>query len=382
MTQVKLWQIVSQTVNGIVFADKDGNVVTLPQGTQGQVLVINAQGEPQWVDNTALTTALSAKTDAANAINTAKAYADAQIAALVDNAPVALNTLNELAVKLNGEDSAINALLLQVDGKAEKTEVVTAVAQAKQDAIQTAQENTNVAVGNALNDVDTRIAIARGDLMSYADQTAAFKSDNARQDAVTTANSYTDQAIAGLTDAVRLDADNRADTIKSEAITEANTYTDSVFNSAAATTEGLINAAKDEAIQAAATETAQRMNAVISIIPGTFQVLTTSVASYVSDSTLMDLQEITGPGVNVKARFSEITGAVPGTVDDMLFPKMLLVNGVAQHDEWSTQTAPGGELLLKMTPKLANHVFDGTKNYVMLLAEYKTYSGLSLIPGG
>ncbi len=39
MTQVKLWQIVSQTINGIVFSDSFGNLVTLPQGAPGQVLV-------------------------------------------------------------------------------------------------------------------------------------------------------------------------------------------------------------------------------------------------------------------------------------------------------------------------------------------------------
>ncbi|MBS1629535.1 MAG: hypothetical protein JST27_05710 [Bacteroidetes bacterium] len=380
MTQVKLWQIVSQTANAIIFSDADGNLKTLPAGTTGQVLVAALDGSPMWADNTALATALSAKTDATNAIATAKAYADAQIAALIDNAPVALNTLNELAVKLNGEDSAINALLLQVDGKAEKTEVVTAVAQAKQDAIQTAQENTNVAVGNALNEVDSRIAIARGDLQTYADQTAAFKSDNAKQDAVTSANSYTDQAIAGLAQGVALDADNRADTIKSEAVLQANTYTDSVFANAATTTEGLIETARMDAIHQASTETGSRISTLMQNIPGTYHVETTSVASYVSDSTLMDMQEITGPGVNVKARFSEITGANIGTVDDTLSPKMLLVNGVAQHDEWSTEAAPGGALILKMTPKLAAHVFDGTKNYVMLLAEYKKYSSLSFIP--
>ena len=42
---------------------------------------------------------------------------DTAIGDLVDGAPVALDTLNELAVKLQGEETELNALILTVDGK-------------------------------------------------------------------------------------------------------------------------------------------------------------------------------------------------------------------------------------------------------------------------
>ena len=46
MTKVKLWQIVGQTPNTIIFADADGNLTTIPAGTQDQVLVISSNGTP------------------------------------------------------------------------------------------------------------------------------------------------------------------------------------------------------------------------------------------------------------------------------------------------------------------------------------------------
>jgi hypothetical protein len=45
------------------------------------------------------------------------------IAALVDGAPTALDTLKELATMLQGEETALNALIITVDGKVAKTDV-------------------------------------------------------------------------------------------------------------------------------------------------------------------------------------------------------------------------------------------------------------------
>jgi hypothetical protein len=92
------------------------------------------------------------------------------------------------------------------------------------------------------------------------------------------------------------------------------------------------------------------------------------------------MEEITGPGVIVKQKFTEITGADIGTVDDTLSAKMLLVNGVAQHVGWSTLAGPNDTLMLTMSPTLAAHVFDGTNNAVMLLVEYKKHSPIKFIP--
>ena len=184
MTQVKLWQIVSQTPNAIIFSDADGNLKSLPASTSNQVLISGPDGAPMWAENTALIAALQAQTDAGSALAAAKAYTEAQIAALVDNAPIALNTLNELAVKLNGEDSAINALLLQVDGKAEKTEVATLVAQTKQDAIADSKSYTDSTFGTIVSGIAAQFGQAKSDAISAAATDASFKSTNAQTNAI------------------------------------------------------------------------------------------------------------------------------------------------------------------------------------------------------
>jgi hypothetical protein len=50
-----------------------------------------------------------------SALSDAKSYADGKISDLVNGAPIALDTLKELADKLSEEESALNALITQVD---------------------------------------------------------------------------------------------------------------------------------------------------------------------------------------------------------------------------------------------------------------------------
>lgn len=387
MTQVKLWQIVSQTANAIIFSDADGNLKTLPAGTSGQVLVAGLDGSPTWADNTALATALSAKTDATNAVATAKAYADAQIAALVDNAPVALNTLNELAVKLNGEDSAINALLLQVDGKAEKTEVVTQVAQAKQDAIQTAQGYTDAAIGNVQNNMNALEAGIRVDMINYATQTAIFHADNAKAEAIGAANTYTDQAISQLSNAASSDATAKADGAKTAAVTEANAYTDSAISNALASTgQTQADAAKDAAIavsnqkiaQAKAEAEADAKNYTdtkIDNLPGRLLARTTATACFVASSNAVG-----DPRAGVPlSSFTEVTGAnlIPGS---MVTPKLVFVNGLAMANDWTSENGTIADTKLKFTGRLLDHAFDGTDNAIMVLCEYTNTSTIYALP--
>ncbi len=68
---------------------------------------------------TLLQTNINGKPDMA-AVDTAISTA---IAALVDGAPTALDTLKELATMLQSEETALNSLLLTVDGKVAKTDV-------------------------------------------------------------------------------------------------------------------------------------------------------------------------------------------------------------------------------------------------------------------
>ncbi len=383
MTQVKLWQIVSQTANAIIFSDADGNLKSLPAGTAKQVLIAGPDGAPVWADNEALAAALQAKTDAASAIATAKAYTEAQIAALVDNAPIALDTLNELAVKLNGEDSAINALLLQVDGKADKTEVTAHIAQAKQDAIQSAQGYTDNAIGNVQSNMDSLVAGIRGDLQSYADQTASFKAENAKVEAIGTAAGYTDQAVSALAASASDDAAAKADGAKSAAVSEANTYTDGAINSLANSlsgeAQGLADAAKDAAISAAAGDAASKVAGLQDSIPAMFWTEGTSTACFVGNADNLDKGQALGAGLVVSQNLTEVTGAGVVANDPTLNPKLLFVNGVAMSEEWSANRIGNNQLAIRFSQKLADHVFDGTKNSVMLLAEYRSYNAISRI---
>lgn len=379
MTQVKLWQIVSQTANAIIFSDADGNLKTLPTGSNGQVLISGPDGAPMWAENAALLAALQAQTDAGSALAAAKAYTEAQIAALVDNAPVALNTLNELAVKLNGEDSAINALLLQVDGKAEKTEVATQIAQAKQDAIQTAQENTTVAVANALNTVDSQIAATRSEILTSSMQFSESRANSARDEAILVANDFTTQAVAQAKTEASDDATAKADVAQTAAITAANAYTDgevaNALNIASADAQGKVN----DAISAASDDATHKVDSLRDAIPGMFWTEGTSTACFVANAQNLNMEQATGAGLIVSQDFAEVTGAAVIPNDPFLKAKLLFVNGVAMAEDWTASTIGNNQLVVKLGQPLAQHVFDGSKNALMLLVEYKSYNAISRI---
>ena len=379
MTQVKLWQIVSQTANAIIFSDADGNLKSLPTGTNGQVLISGPDGAPMWAENAALLAALQAQTDAGSALTAAKAYTEAQIAALVDNAPVALNTLNELAVKLNGEDSAINALLLQVDGKAEKTEVATQIAQAKQDVNQTSQDFTTTAVSNALSDVASQIATARGDIMAAAEQDASFKAANAKSEAISVANDFTTQAIAQAAQSTGNMISAAAGNAVSEAVNEARAYTDGAVGNLLSTASADAQAKADAVQNAAAADTTAKVNSLQDAIPGIFWAEGTSTACFVANAQNLNMEQATGTGLLVTQGFTEVTGAAVVPNDPFLKAKLLFVNGVAMGEDWTASSVGNNQLVIKLSPQLAQHVFDGSKNTLMLLVEYKSYNAISRI---
>ncbi len=378
MTQVKLWQIVSQTPNAIIFSDADGNLKSLPAGTANQVLVVGADGAPAWAENIALVAALEAKTDAASALNAAKAYTEAQIAALVDNAPIALNTLNELAVKLNGEDSAINALLLQVDGKAEKTEVATQVAQAKQDAILDSKNYTDSVINGIVPDISSQMATMRGDILNIASQDASFKAQNAENNAVTRASDFTTQSVNDALQTASSDATAKSDAAKTSAVSEAKAYTDGEVANALNVAAADAQAKMDGAMSAASDDATAKVDALRSSIPGIFWTEGTSTACFVANADNLSMEQATGDGLIVTQSFTEVTGASVVANDPSLNAKLLFVNGVAQSEEWNAFKIGNGQLVIRFSPKLAQHVFDGSKNALMLLVEYKSYNAISL----
>jgi hypothetical protein len=125
-TKIKLWQLQSAPDGGrLLITDLEGKLTyLLPDlDKSNPVLSIGDNGIPQWSENIALSKALEAINSIEGALTTANGYTDQKIAALVDGAPVALDTLKELADKLGEDGEALAALIVQLDGKANKNEV-------------------------------------------------------------------------------------------------------------------------------------------------------------------------------------------------------------------------------------------------------------------
>lgn len=379
MTQVKLWQIVSQNANGIIFSDANGNLKTLEAGGGQKVLVSGPDGSPMWAENSALVAALEAQTDAANALATAKAYTESQIAALVDNAPVALDTLNELAQKLNGEDSAINALLLQVDGKAEKTAVDTIVAQAKQDTLDDSKVYTDNAVTNMMTGFNSQVNGAKNDILAQAAADASFKATTAKTEAIEQANGYTEQLVAAsITDAGQ-NAYNVAEAARINAVAEAHTYTDNRIAELAANSSNEAQVKAEIAQNNAAVDASEKVDGLRNSIAATFQVEGTSTACFLASSLTLDQSTAVNEGLTVVSSFTEVTGANIQPNDSTLNAKLLFINGVAISSEWATTKIGNGQLVITMSERLAGYLFDGAENAVMILAEYKSYNPISRI---
>lgn len=331
MTQVKLWQIISQTANAIIFSDADGNLQSLPTPGAGQVLIAGPDGAPVWADNTALQTAVQAQSSAANAVTTAKAYTDAQISALVGGAPLALDTLNELAQKLAGDETALNALIAQMETKASKTEVSAQIAQAKDEAATAATAFTNAAVSASAGNLTAHVQQVRNEVIIAAGYDASAKADAAQTAATTDANAYTDQRLTSVSNGITSDVDAKVDALRTS-------------------------------------------------IPMEFQAEGTSAAVFLATSSTLDSTKATGEGLVVLQEIPELTGAPLADNDTSLNARLLFINGVAATDGWASFKDTNGQLRIQLTAQLAQHVFDGTENSLMLLAEYKSYSTISLIP--
>lgn len=310
MTQVRLWQVVSRTPNSLIFADASGTLTNLPAGSKDQLLVINDNGIPEWVDNAALTAALQASAEAAEAVRTAGAYTDAQIAALTDNAPLALNTLRELAEKLKDEDSAIVALLAQVDTKAGKAEVDSLITQAKQDSLTASKAYTDSTATALQSAVTAQVTQSAADTLAQAAQAAT---------------AYTDQSVAALSNAIP---------------DRFGVMSPSVACFLAIVPGGIAGHGQPEGAP--------------------------SEGSGESGSGKSSLTAIT-------RNFIEITGAGVDAADPSVTPKLLLVNGVASSEEWQA-VSRDGKLELRIPSALANHILVEQSTSLMLLAEYERYT--------
>ena len=142
-----------------------------------------------------------ANTAAANALKDAKDYADQKITALVDGAPEAMNTLNELAQAISDHQDVYGELLTNVGNKAEKSYVDTELAKKVDKVTGSRLISETEAAGYAAKAEVSQVNQALADAKTYTNEeiakiTSGNGSIGARLTAVETKNSEQDTAIA------------------------------------------------------------------------------------------------------------------------------------------------------------------------------------------
>ena len=198
----------------------------------------------------AITTAYT--TAIASSKASSDAYTDAAVAGLIDAAPGALDTLNELAAAL-GDDANFAAT------------TTTAIASAQATAIATAESYTDareVSITNAYNTAISVEATAIANAYATAIATATTNITVAYE-------SYADAAEAAAVSAAATDATTKADAAEASAVsaaaTDATTKADAAEASAVATASAdattKADAAQAAAISAAATDATSKANA-------------------------------------------------------------------------------------------------------------------------
>ena len=104
-------------IDGEIVKIKEGQSLKAMEGSSEVDLIKIESGKVMLKGaEAALQSDISAlESDIETALNSAKSYADGKISDLVNGAPIALDTLKELADKLGEEEDALNALITQVD---------------------------------------------------------------------------------------------------------------------------------------------------------------------------------------------------------------------------------------------------------------------------
>lgn len=204
--------------------------------------------------NNAISTAISTEvTDRDNAISTAitnlnlggtydalgaadaalvdaKAYTDAEVAALVDSAPAMLDTLNELAAAIADNPNYATDVANLVATKADTSYVNSEISDldtAAQGYATTAENNAkSYADGLAVNyDAAGSASTAQTNAQNYADTVAL----NAKNDAKSYADSLAvNYDAAGSASTAQTNAENYADTVATSAENAAKSYADSL----------------------------------------------------------------------------------------------------------------------------------------------------------
>ena len=242
----------------------------------------------------AISTAAADATSKANAaIANAHAYTDAAVSNLVDTAPEALDTLNELAAAL-GDDPNFATSIATTIGQGYANAV--AYTDGRETAITTAYEAyadqaEADAIAAAALDATSKAATAYSNATSYTD---------ARETAITTAyQAYADQAEADAISAAAIDATSKANAAQSAAIaaaaTDASTKANAAYTNAVSYTDGRETAittayeayadqAEADAISTAAADATSKANAAytnaVSYTDGREVAITTAYQAY------------------------------------------------------------------------------------------------------
>ena len=147
-----------------------------------------------------------------NSDDATRAYVDAQIAALVDSAPGALDTLNELAAAINDDANAFNTLnnaiaAVQTDVDQNESDADAAIAAVQADVDQN-ESDADAAIAALQADVDQNEAdsdIAEAALSGRLDTLEADPTTQTLLTAETTARTAADDALSGRLDTLEAD---------------------------------------------------------------------------------------------------------------------------------------------------------------------------------
>ena len=198
-----------------------------------------------------------------DAVSATAAAAALAVTNLIDSAPVALNTLNELAAALGDDANYATTTATLIGTKATILALSAAEAAAATDASTKANAAQAAAISAAATDASTKASAAQAAAISAAATDASTKADAAEAAAALDATAKADAAKA----AAATDATSKANTAKAAAEATASTDATSKANAAqsAAATDATTkaSAAQAAAISAAATDATTKANAAI-----------------------------------------------------------------------------------------------------------------------
>ena len=172
-------------------------------------------------ESTAISNAYA--TAIASASASAEAYADAAIANLMDSAPGALDTLNELAAAM-GDDANFASTVTNNIASAKADAISTAAA----DATSKADDAETAAISAAASDATSKANAAQAAAISAAASDATSKANTAKSQAISAAasdaTSKADAAESAAISAAASDATSKADAAEAAAVATANAF--------------------------------------------------------------------------------------------------------------------------------------------------------------